>query len=61
MLILSRRTGEKLLVGDATITILKIANGRGRVAIGIEAPRETRIVRKELEDRDMDREEAEVV
>ena len=48
MLVLSRKIGEKLVIGDnITVVISKIAGNR--VTIGIEAPVDVRIVRGELE------------
>ena len=47
MLVLSRKPGEKLVIGqDITITVLE-ANGN-RVRLGIEAPADVSIVRAEL-------------
>jgi len=47
MLVLSRRDGEQILVGDdVVIKVLSIAGGRVRV--GIEAPRNVSIRRSEL-------------
>lgn len=47
MLVLSRRLGEKIHIGDdVVITIVDI--DRGRIRIGIEAPKETPIYREEL-------------
>ena len=47
MLILTRRLGEKLRIGDdVTFTILGI-NGR-QVRIGIEAPRDVTVNREEI-------------
>jgi carbon storage regulator len=47
MLVLSRRVGEKILIGDSVaVTIVRIAPGIVRV--GIEAPAEMPIVREEL-------------
>ncbi|HEX3870504.1 MAG TPA: carbon storage regulator [Pirellulales bacterium] len=47
MLVLTRRLGEKLQIGDdVTITVAQIAGGNVRV--GIEAPAEKTIVRGEL-------------
>ncbi len=51
MLVLSRREGEKLFIGDdITITIVRI--GRGAVRIGIDAPESMKVLRVELEDHD---------
>lgn len=50
MLVLSRKEGEQLVIGDnVVITINRIAGNR--VAVGIEAPREVSIVRGELKPR----------
>jgi carbon storage regulator len=47
MLVLSRKDGEQILVGDdVVIKVLSIAGGRVRV--GIEAPRHVPIRRSEL-------------
>jgi carbon storage regulator len=46
MLVLSRKPGEKILVGDITITVVRI--GPNTVRIGIEAPHDMKIVRQEL-------------
>ena len=47
MLVLSRKTGERILIGDnVTVTIVRI--GPNNVRIGIDAPREMNIVREEL-------------
>ncbi|TWU36152.1 carbon storage regulator [Novipirellula artificiosorum] len=48
MLVLSRKQGESIHIGDeVVIVVTKI--GRNRVQIGIDAPRETEIRRSELE------------
>lgn len=47
MLVLSRKEGERLVIGnDVVITINRISGNR--ITLGIEAPREVRIVRGEL-------------
>lgn len=47
MLILSRKMGESIHVGDSvTVTVLGVA--RGQVKIGIEAPRELAVHREEI-------------
>ena len=50
MLVLSRKIGEKIVVGDGiTITVLAARNGRAR--LGLTAPKETRIDREEIAER----------
>ncbi len=47
MLVLSRKVGERILVGrDVVITVVRVANGT--VRIGIDAPIETPVVREEV-------------
>lgn len=47
MLVLSRRHGEQILVGEnVVIKVLAVSNGRVRV--GIEAPRDVQVRRGEL-------------
>lgn len=47
MLVLSRKPGERILIGDdVTVTIVRI--GPNNVRIGIDAPRDMNIVREEL-------------
>lgn len=47
MLVLSRKTGERILIGDqVAVTIVRI--GPNNVRLGIEAPRDLNIVREEL-------------
>ncbi len=48
MLMLSRKIGERLIIGgDIVITVAEIQ--RGRVRLGIEAPAEITVVREELQ------------
>ena len=47
MLVLSRKVGERILIGDkVVVTVVKI--GHGGVRIGVEAPPELAVVREEL-------------
>ncbi|MCA9175494.1 MAG: carbon storage regulator [Planctomycetales bacterium] len=46
MLVLSRKSGESILVDDVKITVVRL--DRNRVKIGIEAPQERKIIRGEL-------------
>lgn len=49
MLVLTRKLDEEILIGD-DIRIMLVRLGRGSVGIGIEAPRDVRIVRAEIAD-----------
>jgi carbon storage regulator CsrA len=46
MLVLTRKPGEVVMVGDAAIIVLSM--GRSEVKLGFKFPNETRIVRAEL-------------
>jgi carbon storage regulator len=47
MLVLSRKVGERLVIGDnITVVVSRVAGNR--VTLGIEAPSDVRIVRGEL-------------
>lgn len=50
MLVLTRKVGEKLLVGD-DVVISVIEVNRGSVRIGVEAPRKVSIFRYEVYER----------
>lgn len=47
MLVLSRRIGEKIIIGKE-IVLHVVAAGDGGVRLGIEAPRETPVHRQEV-------------
>lgn len=46
MLVLSRKLGEAVMIGDVEITITEI--GKDKVKVGINAPKDCKILRKEL-------------
>ena len=49
MLVLSRKVGEKILIGDnISVTIVRVA--QGTVRVGVEAPQEMAIVREEIKE-----------
>ena len=48
MLVLSRKIGEKVVIGDGIVLVVKRILGQ-RVTLGIEAPQSVRIVRGELQ------------
>jgi carbon storage regulator CsrA len=48
MLVLSRKKNETIKIGDITI---KIVGATGRVKVGIDAPKETKITRGEVPER----------
>ncbi len=47
MLVLSRKTGESILLGD-DIEVKILESKDGRVKVGIEAPRSVSVIRKEV-------------
>lgn len=48
MLVLSRKLGEKIVLGDnIVVTVVKIDGGQ--VRLGLEAPKDVTVYRKELE------------
>lgn len=48
MLVLSRRIGERIVIGDnVTVTVIDI-RGNNVVRLGIDAPLTTKIMREEL-------------
>lgn len=57
MLVLSRKVGEKVLIGNNIVLTVVEVNGN-RIRLGIEAPREMAVVRGELvgKGRDLDAE-----
>jgi carbon storage regulator len=51
MLVLSRKVGERILIGDdIAVTVVRIA--QGSVRIGVEAPGSLQIVREEIKDQE---------
>jgi carbon storage regulator len=50
VLVLSRKVGERILIGDRiVVTVAKLENGQ--VRLGIEAPREIAVFREEIDPR----------
>lgn len=47
MLVLTRKQGEMIRIGDG-IVVKVISTGRGKAKIGIEAPGDVRVLRGEL-------------
>jgi carbon storage regulator len=58
MLVLSRKVGEKLVIGD-NITLTVVAVDRHHIKLGLEAPDPVRILRAELVGRRLPAEETE--
>lgn len=50
MLILSRKTGEKIRIGDDVIVTI-CAIDRNKIRVGIEAPADVKVMRTEVADR----------
>lgn len=49
MLVLSRKVGERILIGDRiAVTVVRVS--QGTVRIGVEAPDDLAIVREEIKD-----------
>ena len=46
MLVLSRKKGESIFIGDVKVTIVDVKGDR--VRIGVEAPKEIPVIREEL-------------
>lgn len=51
MLVLSRKEGQRVLIGDNVVITVNRVSGN-RITLGIEAPKDVRVVRGELEIRD---------
>ena len=50
MLVLSRKVGERILIGEnIAVTVVRITGGG--VRLGVEAPADMAVVRQELKDR----------
>ena len=56
MLVLTRKSGQTIHIGDVIVRVVETRSGRCRIAI--EAPREVLIRRGELEDKERGRENA---
>ncbi len=49
MLVLTRKCGEEIVIGKAVVTILEVHGDK--VKVGIEAPRDVEVDRREVHDR----------
>jgi carbon storage regulator len=48
MLVLSRKLGERIVIGDRiVVTVVKVDHGRA--SLGVEAPREVAVFRAEID------------
>jgi carbon storage regulator len=52
MLILTRMEGQKILIGDDITIVVTGLSGGLQVKLGIDAPREIRVMREELLERE---------
>ncbi len=52
MLVLSRKEGERIVIGDNITWVVSKVSGN-RVTIGIEAPRDVKVVRGELKEEEV--------
>jgi carbon storage regulator len=50
MLVVTRKPGEKIVIGDE-VTLTVVAIQGGRITLGIDAPKRVHVVRGELLDR----------
>lgn len=50
MLVLTRKVGESILIGDK-IEVIVVRVGHDGVRIGIDAPKEVNVIRKDLKER----------
>lgn len=50
MLVLTRKVGERIRIGDAVVVVVDIHGTRAK--IGIEAPMEVKVLRQEVADMD---------
>jgi carbon storage regulator len=51
MLVLTRKEQEEILIGD-NIKLVVVSCHNGRARIGIQAPKDMRILRSEIEEKD---------
>lgn len=51
MLVLTRKEGESLLIGD-NIKVTIVRAGANHVRVGVQAPREVKVIREELKERE---------
>lgn len=49
MLVLTRKTDERIVIGNITVTVVAVK--KGRVRLGVEAPRDLVVMREEIANR----------
>ena len=48
MLVISRRLNESIRIGDVTVTVVKVGE---QIKLGIDAPKDVKVTRPEVEER----------
>lgn len=48
MLVLTRRVGERVLIGNSIVVTVASVDSEGRVRLGIDAPRDVEVDREEV-------------
>ncbi len=48
MLVMERRAGERIMIGGGIVITIVEVRPNGKVKVGVEAPKELRVLREEL-------------
>lgn len=54
MLVLSRRRGERIEIGDDVVITVLRTRGKNTVVLGVQAPDGTKVIRTEVRERESD-------